>query len=126
MTALTRKATILITAIAAVGVLIFYRLADISAAWMPKCPLHHLTGLRCPGCGTQRALHALLNGDPAAAWHHNAAMICSIPLILILATASLARKKHPAFYLKANSSLTAIIAGTLLILWGILRNLLSL
>ena len=78
MTALTRKATILITAIAAVGVLIFYRLADISAAWMPKCPLHHLTGLRCPGCGTQRALQAQIN------------------------------------------------AGTLLILWGILRNLLSL
>ena len=33
-----------------------------SVFW-PKCPFHLLTGLECPGCGSQRAVHSLLNGD---------------------------------------------------------------
>jgi hypothetical protein len=35
------------------------------------CPLFALTGLSCPGCGTTRALRALLHGDVMAAFAWN-------------------------------------------------------
>ena len=29
--------------------------------FLPKCPLYATTGIYCPGCGSQRATHQLLN-----------------------------------------------------------------
>jgi len=29
--------------------------------FLPKCPFYFFTGLYCPGCGSQRATHQLLN-----------------------------------------------------------------
>lgn len=31
--------------------------------FFPKCPLYLTTGIYCPGCGSQRATHHLLNFD---------------------------------------------------------------
>ena len=42
-----------------------------TAGFFPRCPMFALTGLQCPGCGTTRALHALLHGDVAAAFAFN-------------------------------------------------------
>jgi uncharacterized protein DUF2752 len=39
--------------------------------WFPSCPLHALTGLLCPLCGSLRALHALLMGAPVVAMSLN-------------------------------------------------------
>ena len=38
---------------------------------MPRCLFRDLTGWSCPGCGSQRALHALLDGEPLKAWSYN-------------------------------------------------------
>lgn len=63
-----------------------YYLADPSAsAWFPKCPLHMLTGLECAGCGSQRAIHALLHADIAEAWHHNPLLLLLLPYLALLA-----------------------------------------
>jgi hypothetical protein len=35
------------------------------------CPLHALTGWRCPGCGMTRAVHDVLTGHPGAAFGQN-------------------------------------------------------
>lgn len=53
-----------------------------STAFFPKCPFRVLTGLKCPGCGSQRALHYLLNFDILAALHENFLLVLSIPYIL--------------------------------------------
>lgn len=37
----------------------------------PRCGFFVLTGLKCPGCGSQRALHALLHGDVVGAFRLN-------------------------------------------------------
>ncbi len=45
------------------------------------CPFRWLTGWSCPGCGSQRAMHDLMHGRLGEAWGHNAALVCSIPLL---------------------------------------------
>jgi hypothetical protein len=45
------------------------------------CPLHLLTGLDCPFCGSTRMAAALLRGDLAAAWQFNAAVLVIGPLL---------------------------------------------
>jgi len=51
--------------------------------FFPKCPFYLLTGLQCPGCGSQRAIHSLLNLDIVQAFHYNALFVISIPYIAI-------------------------------------------
>ncbi len=44
------------------GVFILYLNINPSEVdFLPKCPLYFTTGLYCPGCGSQRATHQLLN-----------------------------------------------------------------
>src|SRR5690606_2629375 len=45
----------------------FYGLVDPATGILPSCPFYTLTHWYCPGCGSQRALHALLHGDPGTA-----------------------------------------------------------
>jgi hypothetical protein len=54
-------------------------------AWLQKhllsCPFKKLTGIDCPGCGFQRSVLALFNGDIRASLHLYPA---TIPLFLLL------------------------------------------
>jgi hypothetical protein len=47
-----------------------------------RCPWYAWTGWQCPGCGGQRALHALLHGRLGEALGHNAfAVVVAGPLL---------------------------------------------
>jgi hypothetical protein len=50
--------------------------------YFPKCPFLTLTGLKCAGCGSQRAVHYLLNFDIFNALTENIILVLSIPYIL--------------------------------------------
>lgn len=55
------------------GVVLFYFYShnpEEGGAFLP-CPLRATTGLLCPGCGSQRAVHYLLHGAFTKAWHYN-------------------------------------------------------
>lgn len=54
------------------------------AFWYPSCIFYDLTGLRCPACGTQRALHALLHGHVLQAIRFNWFFLYSVPYVLVL------------------------------------------
>ena len=101
-------ATLVITAIAAVA--LYTAIDPESSVFFPKCPFHMLTGLECPGCGSQRAIHSLLNGDIAAAIHYNLLIVLSIPYLLLLAIGFL-------YHGKAILTVIAII-----LLFWIFRN----
>lgn len=60
--------------------LLFFFDPEHNESFLP-CPFHWLTGLFCPGCGAQRAVHDLLHGSIAEAASHNAALVISIPLL---------------------------------------------
>jgi hypothetical protein len=49
----------------------------------PRCPFHALTGLRCPGCGTTRALHELAHGHVADAMRLNALATLALPVVAL-------------------------------------------
>jgi hypothetical protein len=69
----------IITAVALIALLYF--LLDARKHPFPKCPFFYFTHLYCPGCGSQRALSALLHGQLQDAIHDNVLMICFLPLL---------------------------------------------
>lgn len=50
----------------------------------PTCPFLQVTGWACPGCGTLRALHALVHLDPLRAVSLNLLTVCAVPLLAAL------------------------------------------
>ena len=44
-----------------------------------KCPVNYVTGLNCPGCGSQRAIHELLHLNFKQAFAYNPLLIAAIP-----------------------------------------------
>lgn len=73
---------ILVACVAGLGLL--YVLNPVEHALMPKCVFKLLTGLSCPGCGFQRALHALLHGRIAEAAAYNYWLLFALPYLLAL------------------------------------------
>ncbi|WP_439628984.1 DUF2752 domain-containing protein [Gemmata sp.] len=51
----------------------------------PKCVLYQATGLHCPGCGTGRAAHAVLNGRLVGAAGFNPFATLAVPVLFVLA-----------------------------------------
>lgn len=49
----------------------------------PACPFLKVTGYKCPGCGSQRAVHQLLNGHISEAFILNPLLVLAIPYILL-------------------------------------------
>ncbi len=91
----------------------------------PKCPFKVLTGLDCPGCGSQRAIHSLLHGEIVGAWRQNAFMIVSIPYILLLLISKMTAKRSPKMYnmLRNKHLINTYLVFT--IAWWIGRNAIS-
>lgn len=52
---------------------------------LPPCPFHALTGWYCPGCGSTRALHALLHGDLSQALAMNPLLVAALPVLAAMA-----------------------------------------
>jgi hypothetical protein len=46
------------------------------------CPFHYITGLFCPGCGSQRAIHLILHGDIIGAFRFNPLMVLTLPILI--------------------------------------------
>ncbi len=103
----------------AIGVYFYF---DPSDNLFPRCPFLLATGYQCPGCGSQRAIHALLHGDVVSAWHYNAILIIFIPIIILLLVAEFRRTRAPRFYSMVNNRYTIWLSMIALVAWGIFRN----
>jgi hypothetical protein len=62
--------------------LLTYLVPPDSASFLPKCQLHELTGLNCPGCGGTRAVNALMHGDLLQAAAYNLYFVLALPFLL--------------------------------------------
>lgn len=120
----TKRITVAAASVAAITVLTtVYALFDPASQWFPTCPVKALTGFDCPGCGSQRAFHAILNGDIAAAWHFNAGVFFAIPAAVFYIILDFRRERMPRLFRAANSpaAVTAVIMAV--VLWTVVRNL---
>jgi hypothetical protein len=123
MTAKRRKYIGILTAAVLLALAAVYFLFDPNTEGVfPKCAFYVLTGWKCPGCGSQRALHALLHGDIAGAFHMNM-WIPVAAIYIVLVTIAL-------FFSNRNSRYSKIVTNDYLfatfllftIAWFVLRN----
>lgn len=89
----------------------------------PKCLFRLLTGYDCPGCGSQRAFHALLHGRLAEAWGYNPYLFFAVPAGAVLIAAEAMRRSHPRLHRTLVNPLSATIILAATIAWWVFRNL---
>jgi len=105
--------------------LILLRLFDPARSMIfPPCPLRYLTGLYCPGCGSLRAIHALLHGDLRRALSMNLLSVLLLPFIAYGLISEIHRhfrgRPMPGTWIPA-SYIRVLLA--VIVLFGIARNL---
>jgi hypothetical protein len=105
-----------------IAILYFY--FNPSSTIFPKCPLYNFTGIYCPGCGSQRALHDLLHFDFTGVIGHNILFLFGLALLIYHLTVKFLntffnkRIKNFLYHKK-----TPIVLLVLIILFWILRNI---
>ena len=106
-------------------VIIYKHYNPLNSGLFPKCPFKAVTGYKCPGCGSQRAIHYLLNGDILTAMKQNILLVLSIPYLIIGAIFDIIELKSTAI-LKIRKVLygttTIYIILFIVIFFWIFRN----
>ena len=102
---------------------LYYIFNPATSQLAPKCMFHSVTGLDCPGCGSQRMLHALMHGDFSAAWHANPFIICAAPVLIVMTGAAARRKRFPGLYARLNSPAAIAVYVALIAGWTVWRNI---
>ena len=122
MSLLNNKLFRILTIVAAGAVLLLYFFVEPKNGNLPKCLFHELTGFYCPGCGGQRAFHALLNGHFLTAISFNLLFVLLLPFIIYFMFVFISGKRYStgSFIYRSGFSLT--IAIVVVSFW-ILRNI---
>ncbi len=106
------------------GALMLFLYDPATSGLFPTCPFYYLSGMYCPGCGTLRALHRVLNFRFGEAFAMNPLMVMALPfigyglldawLVAIFKKGLPTPRLHPAWLW----SICAVI-----VLFGLARNL---
>lgn len=75
--------TIAAAVMTAAIIIVYYNFNPGDSSWKLHCPSKFITGIDCPACGAQRALHACLHGDIGSAWHYNPFLFIGFPYLLL-------------------------------------------
>ncbi|MFM7724994.1 MAG: DUF2752 domain-containing protein [Bacteroidota bacterium] len=121
-----KRFKILIFSIIALMLVVIYGLIDPSTShFFPKCPVKSLTHYDCPGCGSQRAIHALLNFEFREAFRQNALLVLALPYLALGVVFNLIKKPSENMMRWRNRLFghhaTLIVLG-IVIAFAVLRN----
>ncbi|MHA7110082.1 DUF2752 domain-containing protein [Sunxiuqinia elliptica] len=92
----------------------------------PSCPFKLITGYKCAGCGSQRAIHHLLHLNIGRSFKSNPLLIISLPYILMGIYLDLKKNPSPKIlqFRKSLYGTTAIfLILTIIIGFWIIRNI---
>jgi hypothetical protein len=120
----TRRLLVMIAVLLVTGV-VYYLFSPLESSFFPKCPFHSITGLDCPGCGSQRALHHLTHLEIKKAMISNPLLVIAIPYIFtgIYFEYFGGKENYPRMRrILFGKNATAIILIVILLFW-IVRNL---
>lgn len=111
---------------AAAGI-ILYLFNPEGVVWFPKCPFRLLTGLNCPSCGIQRALHQLLHLHPREAFMLNPFLAVALPyaaLLLLVWLVPSTRIESLRRFAYHRATVWTFLAAMLT--WWVVRNVVNL
>ena len=119
----------LLIVLALVAAAVAYKCLDQSVVPIfPRCPFRLLTGYLCPGCGSQRAIHHLLNLDLLGAWRMNPLLVIALPYLLlglILKPLSHHNGRGTRLYDQLYGYQASVVALVLIVLFWIGRNIVA-
>lgn len=81
--------------------------------WLPECLFYQTTGCRCYGCGSTRALHALLHGRWLDSLRYNMLLV---PALIWLGTLFFIKDK--TIFLRV-----LVVGAAVLVLFTVARNI---
>lgn len=118
---MSRKIAIAAALFAALAA-IYYFVDPATAIWVPQCPFRLLTGLDCPACGSQRALHAVLHGAWAEALGYNPFLMISLPYLALVAYTTVRPPGEHSALKYVRYPHTVRLYLMLIVVWWIVRN----
>jgi Protein of unknown function (DUF2752) len=89
--------------------------------FLPSCPFKNLTSLYCPGCGGQRAFHALLHGNFTEAFHDNLLIFIVIPVAFYKIILQLNGSDSKDVFILNNKEIWIFLS--LLLIFALIRNI---
>tara|TARA_R110002073_G_scaffold17446_1_gene65612 strand:- start:5029 stop:5439 length:411 start_codon:yes stop_codon:yes gene_type:complete len=114
-----------------IGVLALFGMLALYVFWnptetniFPSCPVYAATGIYCPGCGSQRAAHKILNGNIVEGIRHNYLIVLLAMVLLyqgfVYVMNDLLSKNIPNLLHKSKVTFSILI---IVILFWVLRNI---
>lgn len=104
--------------------LFYFKVFPNEIGFILRCPLYDTTGVYCPGCGSQRAIHNLVHGNFLAALKQNIMLILGGLALLyhygIVLSNSIFKTNFKSIL---NNKKVLLIALAILLLFWILRNI---
>jgi hypothetical protein len=111
----------------AAGLVVLFFVNPADCPLYPQCWFHTVTGWLCPGCGSLRALHALLHGRVIQALQANALLVLALLVFAGFFLSHKPRGLNPALIMNDLTRQLRPVHGWwvigLLLGFGLLRNL---
>ncbi len=103
---------------------VLFRLSPGRYWFYPQCPVHRYLHVECPGCGTTRALAALLHGNLVEALRSNALTTLLVPLAVIYGAICYVRFLQRKDFRMPQPTVPVIYAGMgVAAIFMVIRNL---
>ena len=102
---------------------VYYLYNPNNSNLFPKCPFFYFTGYKCPGCGSQRALHSILHFKFIEAFKFNGLLVSSLPVLFILFYSEIKLKENPNLYKILHNNIFIWTYFSIVIIWWIFRTI---